>query len=92
MMSDQANSQSCPRAGGWFGGDECQTIWPSQMTWYWAKDRTTELIIGVGMLAPDKKFDWWFFINGTQYKAEEFDFAKACVPDCLAKTHQLPKD
>lgn len=67
-------------------------MWPSQKTWYWAKDRATELIVGVGMLAPDKNFDWFVFINGTQYKAEEFDFAKACVPDCLEKTHQLRKD
>lgn len=82
----------CNRSGGWFGGDECRRMWPSANTWYWAKDRATELIVGTGMLSMDNQGEWWFFINGTQYPAIEFDFAKACVPKSLAKTHQVPKD
>jgi hypothetical protein len=89
--TENLGSSRCSRDGGWFSGDECKIMWPHKNTWYWAKDRETELIVGVGMFLPDEKMDWWFFIHGTQYPATDFDFAKACVPDCLSKTHEIHK-
>ncbi len=88
-MSHEVCTTTCQLSGGWFSGDMCKSMWPHANTWYWAKDRLTELIIGTGKLVPDQNFNWHFYINGERYEAHHFDFAKACVPDCLQKTHLI---
>ena len=83
----------CAKDGS--GGDKVgPVIVPMFKEWFWAKDHDLQQIVGSGCFAcdgadPHNGECWTFFMNGTGYPVTMFDYAKACLPESLDKTHQL---
>lgn len=67
------------------GVDVGLKVTPSDVGWYWARDRYTLQLAGVGkFMRPEPEagggHGWTFWINGRPYNCGRFEFLPADVP------------